>query len=54
MVAQPLLFTIEFRRKMAELPLHERMDWLASLARRLRSGEDQPGVVYAWKEAQMG
>jgi protein-L-isoaspartate(D-aspartate) O-methyltransferase len=53
-VAQPLLFTIEFRRKMAELPLEERMDWLASLARRMRSGEDQPGVVQELREVARG
>jgi protein-L-isoaspartate(D-aspartate) O-methyltransferase len=53
-VAQPLLFTIEFRRKMAELPLQERMDWLASLARRMRSGEDEPGVVQELREVARG
>jgi protein-L-isoaspartate(D-aspartate) O-methyltransferase len=53
-VAQPLLFTIEFRRKMAELPLQERMDWLASLARRMRSGEDEPCGVQELREVARG
>jgi protein-L-isoaspartate(D-aspartate) O-methyltransferase len=35
--AQPLLFTIEFRRKMAQLPREQRQDWLASVAARLRA-----------------
>jgi protein-L-isoaspartate(D-aspartate) O-methyltransferase len=34
---QPLLFTVAFRRKMAELSQEEREEWLASLAARLRS-----------------
>jgi len=34
----PLLFTVEFRRKMAELPLQERLEWLRSLAYSLRQG----------------
>jgi protein-L-isoaspartate(D-aspartate) O-methyltransferase len=33
---QPLLFTVEFRRKMAQLPIEERREWLASLAERVR------------------
>jgi protein-L-isoaspartate(D-aspartate) O-methyltransferase len=33
----PLLFTIEFRRKMAQLPLAERREWLVSLAERVRT-----------------
>jgi protein-L-isoaspartate(D-aspartate) O-methyltransferase len=53
-VAQPLLFTIAFRRKMAELPLAERMEWLASLARRMRSGEDRPGLVQELREVARG
>jgi protein-L-isoaspartate(D-aspartate) O-methyltransferase len=53
-VAQPLLFTIEFRRKMAELPLDERMEWLASLSRRMRSGEDQPGLMQELREVARG
>jgi protein-L-isoaspartate(D-aspartate) O-methyltransferase len=34
---QPLLFTVEFRRKMAQLPQRDRQEWLASLAARQRS-----------------
>jgi protein-L-isoaspartate(D-aspartate) O-methyltransferase len=34
---QPLLFTVAFRRKMAELSQRERHDWLASLAAQVRS-----------------
>jgi protein-L-isoaspartate(D-aspartate) O-methyltransferase len=34
---QPLLFTVEFRRTMAALPIAERREWLASLAGRVRS-----------------
>ncbi|HEY3816378.1 MAG TPA: hypothetical protein VGL81_04365 [Polyangiaceae bacterium] len=33
---QPLLFTVEFRRKMAQLPQKERQEWLSSLAARVR------------------
>jgi protein-L-isoaspartate(D-aspartate) O-methyltransferase len=29
---QPVLFTVEFRRKMAQLPLRQRQEWLTSLA----------------------
>jgi protein-L-isoaspartate(D-aspartate) O-methyltransferase len=36
-VPQPLLFTVAFRRKMAELSQQEREEWLASLAARMRS-----------------
>lgn len=36
MVAQPLLFTVEFRRKMAELSQRDRQEWLSSLAAQLR------------------
>jgi protein-L-isoaspartate(D-aspartate) O-methyltransferase len=32
----PLLFTVEFRRVMARLPIAERKQWLASLAERVR------------------
>jgi protein-L-isoaspartate(D-aspartate) O-methyltransferase len=35
MAAQPVLFTVAFRRKMAELSQEERLEWLSSLARRL-------------------
>ncbi len=36
MASQPLLFTVEFRRKMAELPQEDRQQWLGSLASRVR------------------
>ena len=36
MAAQPLLFTVAFRRKMAELSQADRLEWLASLAARAR------------------
>lgn len=32
----PLLFTVEFRRKMAELPIADRREWLRSLAASVR------------------
>lgn len=34
---QPLLFSVAFRRKMAELSQHERQEWLVSLASRVRA-----------------
>jgi protein-L-isoaspartate(D-aspartate) O-methyltransferase len=37
---QPLLFTVEFRRKMAQLSQAERQEWLASLAVRQRSAAE--------------
>jgi protein-L-isoaspartate(D-aspartate) O-methyltransferase len=43
--AQPLLFTVAFRRKMAELSQPERQEWLASLASRLRSSGGQDAVL---------
>jgi protein-L-isoaspartate(D-aspartate) O-methyltransferase len=39
---------------MAELPLDERMEWLASLARRMRSGEEQPGFLQELREVARG
>jgi len=41
---QPLLFTVAFRRKMAELSQGERQEWLASLARQLRSAGGPVGA----------
>lgn len=38
MAAPPILFTVEFRRKMAELPQLARQEWLSSLAERVREG----------------
>jgi protein-L-isoaspartate(D-aspartate) O-methyltransferase len=37
--AQPVLFTVEFRRKMAELPFDQRQEWLTSLAAQLGGGD---------------
>src|SRR5579883_566245 len=34
------MFTVEFRRKMAELPQRDRLAWLASLAERTRPGDE--------------
>jgi protein-L-isoaspartate(D-aspartate) O-methyltransferase len=44
LVAQPLLFTVAFRRKMAELSQRERLDWLAGLAAQQRRA---PSELYA-------
>ena len=35
MAPQPVLFTVEFRRKMAQLSRRQRHEWLASLASEL-------------------
>jgi protein-L-isoaspartate(D-aspartate) O-methyltransferase len=41
----PMLFTAEFRRKMAELPQRDRQDWLGALAERARrTAPDAPGL----------
>ena len=50
---QPLLFTVEFRRKMAKLPQRDRQEWLASLAVRLRS-EPSPRVEQELREVARG
>jgi protein-L-isoaspartate(D-aspartate) O-methyltransferase len=42
--AQPLLFTVEFRKMMAELPQRDRQEWLGSLVTRL---QDQPSALLA-------
>jgi protein-L-isoaspartate(D-aspartate) O-methyltransferase len=39
--AIPLFFTAQFRRKMAQLPLRDRKEWLASLATRARDERPQ-------------
>jgi protein-L-isoaspartate(D-aspartate) O-methyltransferase len=41
---QPLLFTVAFRRKMAELSQRQRHEWLASLAAQLRSAGEPNGA----------
>jgi protein-L-isoaspartate(D-aspartate) O-methyltransferase len=41
---QPLLFTVAFRRKMAQLSQRERQDWLASVAQQLRTGGGPKGA----------
>jgi protein-L-isoaspartate(D-aspartate) O-methyltransferase len=51
--AQPLLFTVEFRRKMAQLSQRDRQDWLASLATRLRS-EGSPVLAQEMREVARG
>lgn len=45
MPAQLLLFTVEFRRKMAELPQREREQWLASLAARVRAHPTEDSLL---------
>jgi protein-L-isoaspartate(D-aspartate) O-methyltransferase len=54
--AHPVLFTVEFRRKMAELAPDQRQEWLASLAARLRSGarRDDPVLVQELREVARG
>jgi protein-L-isoaspartate(D-aspartate) O-methyltransferase len=49
---QPLLFTVAFRRKMAELPQRDRQEWLASLATRLRSVHATEGARVLWQEVR--
>ncbi len=45
MSARPVLFTVEFRRKMAELSQDQRQEWLSSLAFALRSPEAREDSV---------
>jgi protein-L-isoaspartate(D-aspartate) O-methyltransferase len=53
--AYPVLFTVEFRRKMAELTPDQRQEWLASLAARLRGGRrDDPVLVQELREVARG
>ncbi len=44
MALQPVLFTVEFRRKMAQLGQGQREAWLASLAARLRGAGVAPNA----------
>jgi protein-L-isoaspartate(D-aspartate) O-methyltransferase len=51
--AQPLLFTVEFRRKMAQLSQNERQEWLGSLAARL-SADPSPLLIQELREVARG
>jgi protein-L-isoaspartate(D-aspartate) O-methyltransferase len=51
--AQPLLFTIEFRKMMAELPQRDRQEWLGSLATRLHDRPD-PLLAQQLREVARG
>jgi protein-L-isoaspartate(D-aspartate) O-methyltransferase len=52
--AAPLLFTVEFRRKMAQLPLEDRKEWLASLAARVREAPPSSGLAQEMREVARG
>jgi protein-L-isoaspartate(D-aspartate) O-methyltransferase len=52
-VALPLLFTVEFRRKMAQLSQRDRQEWLASLAARLRR-HPSPALAQELREVARG
>ncbi|MCL2447940.1 MAG: protein-L-isoaspartate O-methyltransferase [Polyangiaceae bacterium] len=59
MTAHPVLFTVEFRRKMAELSPDQRQEWLTSLAARARRGEgtarrDDPVLAQELREVARG
>ncbi|MDP9033948.1 MAG: hypothetical protein M3O50_04015 [Myxococcota bacterium] len=54
MDAPPLLFTVQFRRKMAELSQQQRRDWLASLAHRLRTAPVASAVSQELREVARG
>ena len=47
MSAQPVLFTVAFRRKMAELRLDQRREWLVSLAHRLAKADEHQAALLA-------
>ena len=49
----PMMFTVEFRRKMAELPQRERLAWLASLSQRVRPDDDS-GLAQELREVARG
>ncbi len=49
MTAHPVLFTVEFRRKMAQLSPDQRQEWLVSLAARLRDPSSRRDSV-RWQE----
>ena len=50
----PLLFTVEFRRKMAQLPLRDRREWLASLAVRSREAPASHQLAQEMSEVARG
>ena len=50
---QPLLFTVEFRRKMAQLSQRDRQEWLSSLAARLRC-DPSPVLLQELREVARG
>jgi protein-L-isoaspartate(D-aspartate) O-methyltransferase len=50
---QPLLFTVEFRRKMAELSQRDRQEWLSSLSSRLRI-DPSPVLLQELREVARG
>jgi protein-L-isoaspartate(D-aspartate) O-methyltransferase len=52
-VAQPLLFTVAFRKKMAQLSQRERQDWLASLAAQSRH-DASPEIAQQLSEVARG
>jgi protein-L-isoaspartate(D-aspartate) O-methyltransferase len=54
-VLPPILFTVEFRRKMSELSRLERQEWLASLAARVRApGGHDPLLWQELREVARG
>jgi protein-L-isoaspartate(D-aspartate) O-methyltransferase len=54
--AHPVLFSIGFRRKMAELPYEQRQQWLTSLVSQLRQGRRRadPVAVQELREVARG
>ena len=56
MSTYPVLFTVAFRRKMAELPPAQRREWLASLAHRMGqgSGREDPLLAQELREVARG
>ena len=50
---QPLLFTVEFRRKMAQLSQRDRQEWLSSLAVRVRC-DPSPRLLEELREVARG
>jgi protein-L-isoaspartate(D-aspartate) O-methyltransferase len=54
--AQSFLFTVEFRRKMAELPQAQRQEWLTSLAERLETegAANRPRLMQELREVARG